>query len=86
MTNEQIFEKLFELERKVAILQDRVERMNNNPPPPVFYGPINQPNQWPNFGPPYTITCKMADGSTKEIKLDGPIVAYSAAGENYERN
>jgi hypothetical protein len=49
-----------------------------NPPSPV-YGPIVNPNPWAPQTPlnPNVITCKMADGTTKEMKLDGPITAYA---------
>lgn len=53
--------------------------------PPVFtpspapsYGPIfPAPNwQWPHVAPG-TVTCKMADGTEKEIQLTSPIVAQN---------
>jgi hypothetical protein len=49
------------------------------PPSSPVYGPIVNPNPWAPQTPlnPNVITCKMADGSTHEIKLDGPITAYA---------
>ena len=44
------------------------------PIPGAPYQPIPVQNPW---YPPNTITCKMPDGTTKEINLDGPITAYA---------
>lgn len=81
MNHEQIvLSRLIELEKQVAVLTDRVNRIgtyNPVPMPAPVYGPIVPPNQWPPYGPPYTITCKMEDGTTKEMKLDSPPVAYA---------
>ena len=43
--------------------------------PPPTYGPL--PVQPPSWYPPNTITCKMPDGTTKEINLDSPIIAQT---------
>lgn len=42
---------------------------------PPYYPPTHAPatQPWPHY-PPYTITCKMEDGSTKTIET-GPIYA-----------
>lgn len=79
MTLEQQVESLQE---RMAMLENRVAMLEARG---MQYGPlptIPPTNPWPTqpwtpnpFGPPYTITCKMADGSTQEIKLDSPIVA-----------
>lgn len=78
MTNEELVNRIVQLEIQVALLTNRIDNLSRNQGP-IFYGPVNPPNQWPNPGqPPFTITCKMADGTTKEIKLDGPIQAQGA--------
>lgn len=79
-------ERITQLEQRIASLEGRIakleaERLTQKP-----YGPIPTPyypptNPYPYapvdpWVPPYTITCKLADGTTKEIKLDSPIVAY----------
>jgi hypothetical protein len=79
MTNE---ERMTLLEQRMAQLESRIANLEARN---MTYGPINptppaMPN-WPiknPWEPPYTITCKMADGSIQEIKLDGPIVAQGA--------
>jgi len=43
--------------------------------PPPTYGPL--PVQPPSWYPPNIITCKMPDGTTKEINLDSPIIAHT---------
>lgn len=55
--------------------------MNQKHVPPMFgpipgmpYQPIVQPDWYP---PNHTITCKMSDGTIKEINLDGPILAQT---------
>ena len=65
-------ERMAQLEQRVAYLEGRVAHLEATN--------ISPTNPWPKYEPwnqPYTITCKMQDGSTQEIKLDGPIVAYS---------
>lgn len=44
------------------------------PIPGMPYQPIVQPTWYP---PNTTITCKLEDGTTKEIKLGGPITAQA---------
>ena len=67
-----------QLEGRVASLEARGMTYGPVPTIPSFpIGPTTpSPYTWPNF-PPYTITCKMADGSTKEINLSSPIVAQT---------
>lgn len=72
------------LTQQVKELTARVERAERNQfptnpapyNPSTPYGPLN-PNPWvqpwPSY-PPYTITCKMADGTTQEIPA-GPAYA-----------
>jgi len=50
----------------------------------MTYGPLPSvppTNPWPlpnyPWQPPYTITCKAADGTTHEMFLNGPIVAQN---------
>jgi hypothetical protein len=53
-----------------------------NPSMPYQPNPTNpwvQPYPW---YPPYTVTCKMADGTTRDITLDSPIVAQASMVEN----
>ncbi len=79
MTLEQ---RMAQLEARCAMLEGRVVQLEARN---MTYGPlpaIPPTNPWPNFPdprwvPPFTITCKMADGTTKDIKLDGPIVAQA---------
>ena len=50
--------------------------------PPPTWQPVPNPYPWPNYPyypSPYIVTCKMEDGTTKEIKLDSPIVAQSTS-------
>lgn len=46
--------------------------------PPGVRSPIMSPPnwQWPHVAPG-TVTCKMADGTTQEIRLTSPIVAQN---------
>lgn len=84
-------ERMAQLEQRVAYLEGRVASLEakNMTIGPGFNPPTTLPNipptnPWPKYepwNPPYTITCKMQDGSTQEIKLDGPIVAYSDTRE-----
>lgn len=48
--------------------------------PPGVRSPIMSPPnwQWPHVAPG-TVTCKMADGTTQEIRLTSPIVAQAKA-------
>lgn len=48
--------------------------------PSTPYGPIPNTNPWVQpypYYPPYTITCKTADGTIQEINLTSPIVAQT---------
>jgi len=68
-------ERMTALEARMAQLESRMNQQEVSHRP---YGPlptIPPTNPWPNFPNPYTVTCKLADGTTKEIKLDGPIYA-----------
>lgn len=76
-------ERITKLEERIAYLENRVATLEARG---MTYGPINPPsmppvtnpwvpNPWPGYPNPYTITCKMEDGTTKEIKIDSPIVA-----------
>lgn len=76
MTLEQQVESMAQ---RIAMLENRVAMLEAKG---MTYGPIPIPNPyvpptvWPNI-PPYTITCKMADGSTKEMTFTTPIVAQT---------
>jgi hypothetical protein len=48
-------------------------------PPPPTWQPVPNPYPWPYYPSPYIVTCKMEDGTTREIKLDSPIVAQSTS-------
>ncbi len=79
-------QRMTQLEARIAQLEGRIASLEAKH---ITFGPSNpyQPNPavpspWPTptynpFGPPYTITCKMPDGTTKEIKLDSPIIAQT---------
>ena len=84
MTLEQ---RMAQLEARCAQLEGRVAQLEARG---MTYGPINPlpptnpyvpPAVWPNdpFHPPYTITCKLADGTTKEMTFTTPIVALTNA-------
>lgn len=50
--------------------------------PPPTWQPVPNPYPWPNYPyypNPFIVTCKMEDGTTREIKLDSPIVAQSTS-------
>lgn len=79
MTPEQQIQTLLE---RIARLEGRVAMLEARGMP---YGPIHEP-VWPNqpaspWDPPYTITCKLADGTTKEITFTSPIVAQTNEGQ-----
>ena len=67
-----------QLEARIASLEARGMQYGPVPTVPSFpIGPTApSPYTWPNF-PPYTITCKLADGTTKTIDLQSPIVAQT---------
>lgn len=77
-------ERITQLEQRLAFMEGRVaaleaKNLTFGPLPAV---PPTNPNPWlPKnpWEPPYTVTCKMADGSVQEIKLDSPIVAQGEA-------
>ena len=72
------------LEARLAQLEGRIAMLEGRG---MVYGPITPPYQpptvspWPDpnnpLNPPYTITCKMADGTTKEMTFTTPIVAQT---------
>jgi len=76
------------LTQQVKELTERVERAERanklpySPSPLPWVGPTTPVNPypwtqpWPSY-PPYTITCKMADGTTKDITMTSPIVAQN---------
>lgn len=75
-------ERIAKLEERLAYLEGRVAHLEAKH---LTFGPlptIPPTNPWPTpnepWNPPYTITCKLADGTTRELKLDGPIVAQGA--------
>jgi hypothetical protein len=77
-------ERITQLEQRLAFMEGRIASLESRG---MVYGPIQQPYQpptvspWPNpnnpFNPPYTITCKMADGTTKEMTFTTPIMAQT---------
>lgn len=71
-----IEQRMASLEARMAQLEGRIASLEAKN---VTFGPSNpyQPHPITPYNPPYTITCKMADGTTKEINLDGPIVAQT---------
>jgi hypothetical protein len=64
-------ERITQLEQRLALAEARIAALESRPQQPPT-NPWLPKNPW---DPPYTITCKMADGSVQEMKLDGPIVA-----------
>lgn len=79
-------QRMAQLEARIAQLEGRIATLEARG---MVYGPIQQPyqpippNPWtqplypnPNI-PPYTITCKLADGTTKEMTFTTPIVAQT---------
>ncbi len=79
MTLEQ---RMVQLEARCSQLEARIATLEARG---MTYGPlpaIPPTNPWPNFPdprwvPPYTITCKMADGTTKDMTFTTPIVAQT---------
>ena len=82
MTMEQ---RMAALEARVAQLEARVanqeaKHMTFGPSTPYQPHPISPyPSPYSPYNPPYTITCKMADGTTKEMTFTTPIVAQTNA-------
>lgn len=79
MTLEQQVESL---QQRVAMLENRVAMleargMTYGPIPTIPSFPIGPTYPHDPTMPPYTITCKMADGTTKEMTFTTPIVAQT---------
>ena len=80
MTMEQ---RMAALEARVAQLEARVanqeaKHMTFGPSTPYQPIPVSPyPNPLSPWNPPYTITCKLADGTTKEMTFTTPIVAQT---------
>ncbi len=76
-------QRMTQLEARIAQLEGRIATLEARG---MVYGPVQvpyqpiPPNPWiqpnPNI-PPYTITCKMADGTTKDMTFTTPIVAQT---------
>jgi hypothetical protein len=71
--------------QRIAMLENRVAMLEAKG---MTYGPlptIPPTNPWPPqhpwtpnpYGPPYTVTCKLADGTTREMTFTAPIVAQT---------
>lgn len=76
-----IEQRMAQLEARCAQLEARVAQleargMQYGPVNPPYQPPAIPPNWYPNI-PPYTITCKMADGTTKDMTFTTPIVAQT---------
>lgn len=80
-------ERITQLEQRLAMMEGRIATLEAKN---LTFGPlptIPPTNPWPPqypwtpnpYGPPYTVTCKLADGTTKEITLGGPIVAQGTS-------
>ena len=80
-----IEQRMAALEARVAQLEARVanqeaKHMTFGPSNPYQPHPISPyPSPYSPYNPPYTITCKMADGTTKEMTFTTPIVAQTNA-------
>lgn len=80
MTNE---ERMTLLEQRMAQLESRIATLEarnmtfgpSNPYQPFPVSPFPNPNS--PYNPPYTITCKLADGTTKEMTFTTPIMAQT---------
>jgi hypothetical protein len=80
-----IEQRMAQLEARVAQLEARIanqeaKNMTFGPGPSTPYQPTPvspYPNPLSPWNPPYTITCKMADGTTKEMTFTTPIVAQT---------
>jgi hypothetical protein len=76
-------ERITQLEARIAQLESRIanqeaKNMTFGPSTPYQPNPISPyPNPLSPYNPPYTITCKMADGTTKEMTFTTPIVAQT---------
>jgi hypothetical protein len=79
-----IEQRMAQLEARFAQLENRIANLEARN---MTYGPlptIPPTNPWPNqpwtpnpYGPPYTVTCKLADGTTREMTFTTPIVAQT---------
>ncbi len=65
--------RIAELENQIKLLEARIRALESAG---MRYGQPLQPNN--PWQPPYKITCKLADGTIKEMVLDSPIVAAGA--------
>lgn len=78
-----IEQRMAQLEARVAQLEARIanqeaKHMTFGPSTPYQPTPVSPyPNPLSPWNPPYTITCKMADGTTKEMTFTTPIVAQT---------
>ena len=81
-------QRIARLEERLAFLEGRVSNleargMMYGTPPTIPSFPIGPtpvaPSPWPNspLQPPYTITCKLADGTTKDVTFTTPIIAQT---------
>jgi len=76
-------ERMTALEARIAQLEARVanqeaKHMTFGPSTPYQPTPVSPyPNPLSPWNPPYTITCKLADGTTKEMTFTTPIVAQT---------
>ena len=86
--NMSLEQRMAQLEARCAQLEGRIASleargMTYGPIPTIPSFPISPtpvaPSPWPNnpLQPPYTITCKLADGTTKDITFTTPIVAQT---------
>lgn len=72
---QQLERRIAELENRLAMAEARIAGLESRG---MVYGPITQPNPWQ---PPFTVTCKLADGTTKDITFTSPIVAQNGGIE-----
>jgi hypothetical protein len=77
-------ERITQLEQRLAFMEGRVAALEAKNmtygPLPTIPAPTTPVNPWlPKnpWEPPYTVTCKLADGTTKEFTLDSPILAMT---------
>lgn len=76
-------QRMIQLEMRMAQLEARIATLEargmpigpSNPYQPFPVSPYPNPNS--PWNPPYTITCKMADGTTKDMTFTTPIVAQT---------
>jgi hypothetical protein len=76
-------ERMTLLESRIAQLEARIanqeaKNMTFGPSTPYQPNPVSPyPNPLSPWNPPYTITCKLADGTTKDMTFTTPIVAQT---------